>query len=121
MLRSPRIHERKPHAEGLLGFERGQEASPPRAVVSAQDPRGAGRLPPRDRRVVPFNLTLDPHRRETDPRRQHEKVPAFDVRKYIEVYAHEVPVTRTIGVVSVARSDYGIYLSVLRRIQNDPS
>ena len=27
---------------------------------------------------------------------------------------------RTIGVVSVARSDYGIYLPVLRRIQDDP-
>ena len=27
---------------------------------------------------------------------------------------------RTIGVVTVARSDYGIYLPLLRRIQQDP-
>jgi hypothetical protein len=27
---------------------------------------------------------------------------------------------RTIGVVTVARSDYGIYLPILRRIQDDP-
>lgn len=30
------------------------------------------------------------------------------------------PEVRTIGVVTVARSDYGIYLPVLRRIQQDP-
>ena len=34
--------------------------------------------------------------------------------------AFELTQTRTIGAVTVARSDYGIYLPVLRRIQEDP-